>query len=261
MQVLSESIDGVAVIRLNRPEVMNAFGGTMRQDLLAALEHAARDNTIRCLVITGVGDAFCAGGDIVNMAELQANNDVGEIKQRIVLAARIVQMLRELPKPVIAAVNGAAAGAGINLALACDIRYASERAKFAESFVKIGLVPDWGGHYLLTQLVGTGRAMDLIMTGDRIDADEALRLGIVNRIYPHETMLEEVIERARALAAGPASALAAIKRGVYLGATGSLAETLEYEKAAQCIAFLSADAREGVRAFIEKRAPKFGREQ
>ncbi|MGH8598966.1 MAG: enoyl-CoA hydratase-related protein, partial [Gammaproteobacteria bacterium] len=161
-------------------------------------------------------------------------------------------------KPVIAAVNGAAAGAGINLALACDIRYASPRAKFSESFIKIGLVPDWGGHYLLTQLIGTGRAMELLMTGERIDAEEALRLGIVNRIYPHDTLLNEVQQRARSLAIGPGDALTAIKRGVYLGATRSLAETLEYEMTVQRAAFLSDDAREGMRAFIEKCPARFG---
>lgn len=258
-QILFEVADRVAVIRLNRPEVMNAFGGTMREDLLAALECAERDDQIGCAIITGVGDAFCAGGDIANMAELQANNDTDTINHRMLLAARIVTLIREMRKPVIAAINGAAAGAGINLALACDIRYASARAKFAESFVKIGLVPDWGGHYLLTRLVGTGRAIELIMSGDRIDAEEAFRLGIVNRIYPHESLFDAVLKRAQLLAAGPAIALAAIKRGVYLGATGTLAETLEYEMTAQRTAFLSDDAREGMCAFIAKRAPRFGR--
>jgi 2-(1,2-epoxy-1,2-dihydrophenyl)acetyl-CoA isomerase len=258
MQILFEIINRVAIIRLNRPEVMNAFGGTMRQDLLSALEKAAHNDDVGCIVITGVGDAFCAGGDIANMATLQANNDASEIAKRMTVASRLVLMLRELPKPVIAAINGAAAGAGINLALACDIRYASSRAKFSESFVKLGLVPDWGGHYLLTQLVGTGRAMELIMTGARIDADEAFRLGIINRIYPHEILLDEVMIHARALAAGPASALAAIKRGVYLGARGTLHDTLTYEMQAQSAVFLSDDAREGMRAFIEKRPPRFG---
>lgn len=256
-QILFEVIDRVAVIRLNRPEVMNAFGGTMREDLLVALERAESDDQVGCAIITGVGDAFCAGGDIANMAELQANNDTDTINHRMILAARIVTFIREMRKPVIAAINGAAAGAGINLALACDMRYASPRAKFAESFVKIGLVPDWGGHYLLTQLVGTGRALELIMSGDRIDAEEAFRLGIVNRIYPHETLYDEVLKRAQLLAAGPA-AIAAIKRGVYFGATHTLAETLDYEMAAQRTAFLSDDAREGMRAFIDKRAPLFG---
>ncbi|MGH8597207.1 MAG: enoyl-CoA hydratase/isomerase family protein, partial [Gammaproteobacteria bacterium] len=158
MHVLFETIGGVAVIRLNRPDVMNAFGGTMREDLLAALERAARDAEIGSVVITGSGDAFCAGGDIANMAALQANNDNHEITQRMATAARVVQTIRNMPKPVLAAINGPAAGAGMNLALACDLRFASSRAKFAESFVKIGLIPDWGGHYLLTRLIGTGRA-------------------------------------------------------------------------------------------------------
>jgi 2-(1,2-epoxy-1,2-dihydrophenyl)acetyl-CoA isomerase len=256
-QILFEASNRVAVIRLNRPEVMNAFGGTMREDLLASLERAESDDAIGCVVITGVGDAFCAGGDIASMAELQTNNDSKTIEQRMAIAARVVTTIREMRKPVIAAINGAAAGAGINLALACDMRFASDHAKFAESFVKIGLVPDWGGHYLLTRLVGTGRAMELIMSGDRIDVNEAFRLGIINRIYPHATLFDEVIKRAEAFAAGPTITLAAIKCGVYLGASGTLAEVLAYEVTAQRAAFLSADAREGIRAFLEKRAPRF----
>ncbi|MBI2800618.1 MAG: enoyl-CoA hydratase/isomerase family protein [Gammaproteobacteria bacterium] len=252
-----EITDRVGTITLNRPEVMNAFGGTMREDLLASLAKAAADPTVRCVIITGSGSAFSAGGDIANMRELQSNNDATPITARMEIGARVVHLIRDMPKPVIAAVNGAAAGAGMNLALACDLRYASSSAKFAASFVKIGLVPDWAGHYLLTRVVGTARAMELMMLGERIDAQEAWRLGIVNRVLPAENFQETARELARQFAHGPAAALAAIKRGVYLGAAGTLDEVIAYETIAQRAMFLSDDAREGMRAFMEKRAPRF----
>ena len=257
--ILFDIAEHIATITLNRPDVMNALGGTMREDLLARLEQAEQDSVVRCVIITGVGNAFCAGGDIANMAEMQSRNDASVLKQRMTLGGKVVQFIRQMSKPVIAAINGAAAGAGMNLALACDMRYGSDRARFAQSFVKIGLVPDWGGHYLLTQLVGTSRALELIMTGDRIDAEEAFRLGIINRIFPHDTLQEEVRNFARRLADGPAKTLAQIKRGVYLGATGTLAETLAHEEQAQSSVFLSDDAKEGMKAFLEKRPPQFGR--
>ncbi len=259
-EILYDLADRVATITLNRPEVMNALGGVMREEIFARLQQAEQDPAVRCVIITGAGNAFCAGGDIANMVELQAKNDASVIKQRMTLGGKVVQLIRQMPKPVIAAVNGAAAGAGMNLALACDMRYGSDRARFAQSFVKIGLVPDWGGHYLLTQIVGASRAMELIMTGDRIDAEEALRLGVLNRTFPHETLREEVYNFAKRLAEGPAATLAHIKRGVYIGATGTLAETLAYEEQAQSSVFLSADAHEGMRAFLEKRAAKFGQQ-
>lgn len=257
--ILYEVADRIGTIILNRPNVMNAFGGTMREDLLARLQDAEQDPTVRCLIITGAGNAFCAGGDIASMVERQEKNDTSILKQRMTVGGKVVQSIRQMSKPVIAAINGAAAGAGMNLALACDIRYGSDRARFAESFVKIGLVPDWGGHYLLTQLVGTSRALELIMTGDRIDAEEACRLGIINRVFPHDSFQQEVRSFVDRLANGPAETMAQIKRGVYIGATGTLAETLAHEEQAQSAVFLSADAREGMRAFLEKRSPQFGK--
>jgi 2-(1,2-epoxy-1,2-dihydrophenyl)acetyl-CoA isomerase len=258
--ILCEVIDRVSVLTLNRPEVLNAFSGTMREELLQALQQTATDPQVRCVMITGAGQAFCAGGDVASMAELQARNDAAVIRERMVVGGKVVQQIRRMPKPVIAAVNGAAAGAGMNLALACDLRLGSDRARFAESFVKIGLVPDWGGTSLLTRLVGTARAMELMMTGDRIEADEALRLGILNHVYPHESFRDAALHFAQRLAAGPAETLARIKHAVYLGATGTLEEALAYEQEAQAELFLSPDAKEGMRAFLEKRAPVFGKE-
>ena len=255
--LLYDVTDGVALITLNRPEVMNAFSDTMREDLLRAVREAASNTEVRCVVITGAGRAFCAGGDIASMAELQDKGDTSVIDRRMTLGSQVVRCLHEMPKPVIAAINGAAAGAGMNLALACDIRLAATSARFSESFVKIGLVPDWGGTYLLTQIVGTGKALELMMSGDRIDAEEAFRLGLLNRIFPDETFREDALCVAQQFAAGPPGTLAHIKRAVYIGATGTLVEACAYEAEAQRQVFLSNDAREGMRAFLEKRAPRF----
>lgn len=257
-QILSAVDEGVATITLNRPEAMNAFSDDMREMLLARLEEMAARTDVGCVVITGAGKAFCAGGDIASMAALQDNDDSSVIADRIAVSGRVLQQIRDLPQPVIAAVNGAAAGGGMNLALACDMRFASDQAIFAESFVRIALVPDWGGFANLTRLAGSAKAMELMMTGERIDAAEALRLGLLNRVIAADRFAGEVDAFARQLAAGPREALAAIKRGVYLGATGSPADVLAFESETQCKVFLSADAREGMRAFLAKRRPEFG---
>ena len=256
-QILHDVAEGVGVVTLNRPEAMNAFGGTMREDLLEALQRMGRDQSVRCIVITGAGKAFCAGGDIPSMVDMQARNESAEIRHRLHVGAQVVDLIRTLPKPVIAAINGAAAGAGMNLALACDMRIAAESARFAEGFVKIGLVPDWGGTFLLTQLVGTAKAMELMMTGDRIGAADAARLGIVNHVVADDRFRDEVSSFARKLACGPAKALAQIKHATYAGAAGTLAQSFEIEAAAQMQIFLGDDAREGMLAFVQKREPRF----
>ena len=256
-QIVYGVADGVGTVTLNRPEAMNAFGGSMREDLLALLQRAARDRAVRCVVVTGAGKAFCAGGDIASMVELQAKGDVTVIRHRMHIGGEVIACVRTMPKPVVAAINGAAAGAGLNLALACDMRLAAEGARFSASFVKIGLVPDWGGTHLLTRLVGPAKALELMMTGAPIDAAEALRLGLVNRVIPDASFRDQVTAFARALAVGPADALAAIKRATYSGAAGTLEASLDVEAEAQTALFLSDDAREGMRAFVEKRKPKF----
>ena len=257
-RILTDIDNGIATITLNRPKAMNAFEDGMRETLLERLDSYASDSSVRCVVITGAGKAFCAGGDIVSMAALQDNNDTAVVEERMSLAAQVVQTIKVMRQPVIAAINGAAAGGGMNLALACDIRLASERAIFAESFVKIGLIPDWGGFSLLPQLVGTAKAMELMMLGDRIDAAEAQRLGLLNHVYPHDEFSDAVGKFAYRLASGPPETLARIKEGVYLGARESLADGLAYEYRTQRKIFLSNNAREGMRAFVEKRTPEFG---
>jgi 2-(1,2-epoxy-1,2-dihydrophenyl)acetyl-CoA isomerase len=255
--ILTEVRDGVGVATFNRPEVMNAFTDDMRQELLTALEGFSGDDDVRCIVLTGAGRAFCAGGDIASMAVLQDDGDTSVVQGRMRTAARVVRLLAEVPKPTIAAINGPAAGAGMNVALACDMRVGSDRALFSESFVKIGLVPDWGGFHTLTQLIGTAKAMELMMTGDRVDAATAERLALLNHVYPHDTFEQDWRAFAQRLATGPATALAQIKRGVQIGATGSIDDALAHEYDTQSEVFLSADAREGMRAFLEKRPPQF----
>ena len=251
--------NGVATLTLNRPEMRTAFGDDTRTLLATLLDRAAHDPVVRCVIVTGAGEAFAAGGDIKGMAAQQAAQDTGVLSARLASAANIVQQIRALPKPVIAAVNGAAAGGGMNLALACDIRYCADSAIFSESFVHIGLIPDWGGHYLLTGLVGTARALELMMLGERIDAATALQLGLVNAVFPAAKFRDEVASRAARFAAAPRHALAAIKRGVYMAQHGTLAEILAFEARTQVELFLQADAREGMQAFLDKRSPRFTR--
>ena len=176
------------------------------------------------------------------------------------IAGQVIQQIRRMPQPVLAAINGPAAGGGMNLALACDMRIASDKAVFSESFVKIGLIPDWGGLDFLSKLVGTAKAMELMMLGDRIDTAEAQRLGLVNQVVTHESFWDAVKNLARRLADGPPETLAAIKEGIYRGVESTLPETLSYEYKTQRRLFLRDDAREGMKAFLEKRPAIFGKQ-
>jgi 2-(1,2-epoxy-1,2-dihydrophenyl)acetyl-CoA isomerase len=256
--VLSERIGQVGVLTLNRPEALNAFTDDMREALLRELTALAADGDVRCIVLTGAGRAFCAGGDIGNMAQLQEADDTSVVERRMRIGGQVIRTLRSARQPTVAAINGPAAGAGMNLALGCDLRVGSDRMLFSESFVKIGLLPDWAGLHLLPRLVGTARAMELMMTGDRIDAATALQLGLLNRVHPHQSFASEWLAFATRLAAGPPATLAWIKRGIHLGATASLDDTLALELEGQKELFLGEDAREGMRAFLDKRPPEFG---
>jgi 2-(1,2-epoxy-1,2-dihydrophenyl)acetyl-CoA isomerase len=249
--------DAIVTITLNRPEKLNAFIGHMRRDLSEALEEAASDHTIRVVVITGAGRAFCAGGDIRFMAELIERKDVEEFSRLLGSARRVITTIRQMTKPVIAAVNGPASGAGCNLALACDLRIASTTATFAQSFAKVGLHPDWGGTYFLPRLVSPNKACEMFFLGESIDAAEALRLGIVNRVVEPELLEAETRKLAERLREAPPIAVAAAKQAVYMSQASDIEEMMRYEIEAQLRCFDSRDAREGIRAFLEKRAPKF----
>ncbi len=257
-QLLFDVTNHVATITLNRPKAMNALAGTMREILLEELTVYASEPDIRCIVITGAGRAFCAGGDIGAMARWQENRNSSGLGNHLETVSKIVKLLRAMPQPVIAAINGPAAGGGMNMALACDMRLGCEKTLFSESFVKIGLIPDWGGFESLTRLVGTAKTMELMMTGDRVGAEEAYRLGLLNQIFPMDGFMEQVQAFAERLASGPAQAITAIKQGVYGAVGGSLETVLDFEHQNQAALILSDDSREGMRAFLEKRQPKFG---
>ena len=254
--ILTEN-DGIQTITLNRPDKLNAFIGHMRRDLAEALEHAASDRSVRVVIITGMGRGFCAGGDVEFMAQLMERGDAEEFARILGAGRRVIIAIRQMTKPVIAAVNGPAFGAGCNLAFACDLRVASTTATFSQSFVNVGLHPDWGGSYFLPRLVSPAKACELFFLGDSIDAQEALRLGIVNRVVEPEQLENATMELATRLRSAPPIALAAAKHSVYMSQAADLEEMLRYETEVQLRCFASEDGHEGVRAFLEKRAPRF----
>ena len=256
--LLYESRERVATLTLNRPERLNALGGTLRDDLTDALTRAIDDPEVRALVITGAGKGFCAGGDVKAMQDANAAGRARPLLERVAPSRdRTVLLMRESPKPIIAAVNGAAAGAGMNLALACDIRLASSAARFSQAFVRRGLHPDWGGTYFLPRVVGLAKAAELIWTGEIIDAAEALRLGIVSAVHPPDELMAATYALARKIAAGPPIAIRLAKRSLYHNLECDLRQALEFETFAQNICYETEDAREGIRAFVEKRLPTF----
>ena len=255
--ILVSEVNGIATITLNRPDKLNAFIGHMRRDLAEALEHAGSDRGIRVVIVTGAGRAFCAGGDIAYMAELMERRDSDEFERILGAGRRVISAIRMMTKPVIAAVNGPAAGAGFNLALACDLRIAASNATFSQSFVKVGLHPDWGGTYFLPRLVTPNKACELFFLGDAIDAAEALRLNIVNQVVAPEELEAATLQLAERLCAAPPIALAAAKQAVYVSGESDLDEMMRYETEAQLRCFESEDGHEGVRAFFEKRDPHF----
>ncbi|MGH9905841.1 MAG: enoyl-CoA hydratase/isomerase family protein [Pyrinomonadaceae bacterium] len=249
--------EGIVTITLNRPEKLNAFVGHMRRDLAEALEQAGSDRAIRVVLITGAGRAFCAGGDVLFMADLIERQDTEEFSRLLGSARRVVTAIRQMTKPVVAAVNGPASGAGCNLALACDLRLASTQATFSQSFVKLGLHPDWGGTYFLPHLVTPNKACELFFLGEVIDAKEALRLGTVNWVVAPDELEAATRELAERLRDASPLSIAAAKQAVYLSQHAELEEMLRYETEAQLRCFESQDGREGIKAFLEKRAPRF----
>jgi 2-(1,2-epoxy-1,2-dihydrophenyl)acetyl-CoA isomerase len=255
--ILVTETEGILTITLNRPDKLNAFIGHMRRDLAEALEHAGSDRGVRVVIITGAGRAFCAGGDVRFMAELMQRRDSEEFARILGAGRRVITAIRHMTKPVIAAVNGPASGAGSNLAFACDLRVVSSEATFSQSFVKVGLVPDWGGTFFLPRLVTPNKACELFFLGESIDAAEALRLGIVNQVVAPEELESVTMQLAERLRAAPPIALAAAKQAVYTSEAADLEEMLRYETEAQLRCFESEDGHEGVHAFLEKRDPLF----
>lgn len=255
--VLLQRADGIGTVTLNRPDKLNAFAARMRQEVAEAVRTMAADDSVRVLVLTGAGRAFCAGADIGYMRELLERQDDAAFEALVEAGRAVVTTIRTTAKPVVAAVNGPAAGGGANLALACDVRIASEHASIGQTFNRIGLHPDWGGTYFLPRLVGPAKALELIFTAEMVDAREALRIGLFNRVVPHDRLMKEVTAFARTLAAKPPVALALAKRAIYASEASDLTAMLDVELAHQLECFRTSDANEGLIAFLEKRTPIF----
>lgn len=259
-----DKADGIATITLNRPERMNAFTDVTIKEWAHALEDARLDRDVRAVILTGAGRGFCAGVDLrggVDVAARTADNRPPTaaarrhwLRDSVHYVPRAVQLL---DKPYIAAVNGSAVGAGMDMASMADIRIASDAAKFAMSYVKVGLIPGDGGCYLLPRIVGVAKALELIWTGDFIDAQEALRIGYVTKVVPADDLMEVTRAFALRLAAGPAVAMQLAKRLVYRGLTADWQEALEQANSAMAIVQSTEDSREGPRAFAEGREPRF----
>jgi 2-(1,2-epoxy-1,2-dihydrophenyl)acetyl-CoA isomerase len=252
--VLRHEADGVLTLTLNRPDALNSFTVEMKEALLAALKGAARDPEVRAIVLTGAGRAFSAGQDL---KERQAPgvSDLGtELRVRY---NPIILAMRRLEKPIVGAINGVAAGAGISVAMACDIVLAAENATFIEAFSRVGLVPDTGSTWFLPRLVGLPRAAEMMFTGDPVDAATAERIGLINRVVPADKLMEEANSLATRLANSAPIALALAKRALNRAFETNLEVALDYEAQLQSVAGRSADHKEGVAAFVEKRSPKF----
>ena len=250
-----EVSDDSATVTLDRPEQLNALSGTMREDLHQAIAMAL--GRARVLIITGAGKAFSSGGDVKYLTELRREGDGETLRQLMESGRRVVELLRELPLPTMAAINGVAAGAGLSLALACDLRIASSAARLGATFSRVGLHPDWGSSFFLPRLVGTGMACEMIFTGRMLSAEEALRVGLVNRVVHVDEFQDRVLELARELAAAPPQAVRFAKEAIYDAGAASLDQMLDYEEEAQAACFESEDSREGLAAFAEKRPPRF----
>ncbi|MFZ0878207.1 MAG: enoyl-CoA hydratase-related protein [Candidatus Acidiferrales bacterium] len=258
VRVIVEERGGeILTIRLNRPDRLNALNVELGTALAESLRNASEDSSVRAVVLTGAGRAFCAGGDLSVLRDARARNAANELEALVRTGKEIALLIASMPKPVLGSINGAAAGGGANLALGCDLRIASEQAFFGESFSNLGLYPDFGGTYFLPRLVGPARAAELFYSGEMIPADEALRLGIYNRVVPLDRLVEETHEVAERLAAAPPIAARLVKDRLFGSDLAALESALDEEIRRQVECFSSDDCAEGLAAFFEKRRPQF----
>jgi 2-(1,2-epoxy-1,2-dihydrophenyl)acetyl-CoA isomerase len=250
-----DKADGVATITFNRPDRSNAFDAGLTAEMHAALKEVERDGEVRCVVLTGAGKNFCAGQDLGAFLERYDSPDGVSFREHLFKTYnQMVVKIRTIDKPVIAAINGAAAGAGLGLACACDLRHASEQARFRMAFIGIGLAPDSGTSYLLPRIIGFGRALEMALTNELIDAQKALAFGLVNRVMSPEDLMPHTLAFAKELAQAPTKSLGLTKRAFNHSLYAGLEGALDYEAYLQEIAGRSLDHREGVMAFVEKRA-------
>ncbi len=254
--VLLDISQHVATVTLNRPDKLNALSSELMDGLVPTVERLAEDKHVRCLVITGAGRGFCAGGDIADMASgaaLPDENPVTRLRRR----EEVSRLLHEMPKPTIAMINGPAAGAGLSIALACDIRIAAESARMGTAFVRVGFSGDYGGTWMLQRLVGPAKARELYFTGELIDAREAERIGLVNRTVPDDQLASETLALAERIAKGPPIALARMKQNMNLGLVSDYSTLLDAEAEGMVMSAATEDNREALKAFLEKRMPEF----
>jgi enoyl-CoA hydratase/carnithine racemase len=251
--------DGVGTLTINRPEVMNALRAQTSRDMFEALDDVRSNDDVRCLLITGAGRGFCAGDDFqaIFLDEDRANRKIERQIRRIKEGESSLDDIFALEKPTIAAVNGPAVGYGMDIALYCDIRLASDRAKFGWYFVRRGVMGTIGGTFILRQLVGLSKAFELTLTGDLIDADEALRIGLVSRVVPDDQLMDEARTMARKIASGPPLTQQLIKRSIHKGFGYDWKSLGEYQQAVGDVLWETDDHMEGVHSFLERRDPKF----
>jgi 2-(1,2-epoxy-1,2-dihydrophenyl)acetyl-CoA isomerase len=266
--LLEKRDDGVALVTLNRPDSLNAMGGTLLDDLADTLADVERDADVRCVALTGAGRGFCSGGDVKGFAARGAGGGDGRATSVPVMLERSAERLwtnvrgtslrlHTMRKPTVALVNGAAAGAGLSLALSCDIRLVSDRAKFVPAFGRIGFSGDFGGSYFLTKLIGFGRAREIYFTGAHVDAQRALELGIANHVFAGDELIDKGMEYCAKLAAGAPGVLARMKENFLRAEYARIEQALEEEAFNHSLSGLTNDFREGVSAFAEKRDPVF----
>lgn len=255
--LLIEQDGGVLTIIMNRPEKLNAFNEAMLQELTEAVETAAQDEAVRCVVITGAGRAFGSGLDLTSLAMAYTPGEPITVSEHLKKFHRLVFAIRAMPKPVVAAIQGVAAGISCNIALACDLRIAADNARLIEAFARIGLVPDGGGGFFLPRLVGMGKAMELAMLADEVSGEEAERIGLVNKCVPLAEFEAATKAFAQRLAKGPTCTYALIKELIYTSVESDLQTVLQLEGTLQDKAFETEDFREGVVAFLQKRPADF----
>lgn len=249
--------NSILTITLNRPDKLNAMTPTLLRELKEAFEEAGKDQAVRVVIVTGAGRGFCAGADLAAASELMMNGGFSYEDNLNATYNPLILTMQSLQKPIIAAVNGVAAGAGMSLALACDLRIVAASASFLQAFVKIGLVPDSGSTWLLPRLIGMTKALELMLTGQKVSAQEALSLGLVNQVVADAELGEVVQKMAAMFASAPTKAIGLIKQAVNFAATSTLEEALKNEAVLQDVAGQSADHQEGIAAFLEKRPAAF----
>lgn len=256
LDIVYKKEEGVATLTLNRPDVLNAMSERLGNELVEAIDVISRDEDVRAVVITGAGRAFCAGADLQKLSTINQQPSF-ENRKFVRGGGQLALAITNLEKPVIAAVNGHAVGAGCNLALSCDLILASNKAVFSQIFVKIGAIADMGGLYFLPRLIGLARAKELFFTGKMVPAEEAAQMGMINRVVPHEQLQAEAMKLAGELASAPTKSIGMVKMVLNRTIGADLPTVVDYEALIQAHLFLTEDFQEGVRAFLGKREPKY----